>query len=120
MNATIKFIPPQRRAYSGRRARRQAFYGRMRLARSLNRIVAGIFPNIGPTMERMFRDSIVGGTGIVEIWQPDPGEPYQVRHVSPSDFGVNMTIDPPGLQEARNQAMRDLLDTLAFGYAAPR
>lgn len=98
MKRAIRIIPkaaPGR--YKGKRARRQAVYGRQRLAKALRRIVAHMDIDMGAVHDA-YVDALIYGTGAVEIQRPNPmpdidpmtGQPwafpFRVRRLTRAEF----------------------------------
>ena len=77
--------------HRGKRARRQAFYSRARMARVLRRVMRGL-PDIGPAVEQAHLDQLLYGTSVLQVSTTDGtkrGVDPRVMYF-PADEGADM------------------------------
>lgn len=77
-------LPTKKR---GRRARRQSFYRRQRIARVLQRFVRIESAKWQASIEQAHRDMLITGTGWVEtLWDRGDGEGFTARPIEPGEW----------------------------------
>lgn len=78
---------PARRRYTRRRARRQAFYARQRIERTLGAILRDSIKVHGEAYEAAMRSCITTGTGWLEVlWDRGDGEGFTTRPIEPGEW----------------------------------
>lgn len=83
-------IPFANLACRGRRAKRQSFYHRQRIARLLQRIVNAEAETWRASIERAYRDMLCTGFGAIEMRDSGDGEGFTARPIEPGEWPRTM------------------------------